>query len=430
METIRIVCVGWQEDELTLGAVKCLRGGDRVVLRTGRCGCAEWLKEEGIPFGTLDELYEQCEDFDELIDASAREILDISENEPVIYCINDPSDKTIFPIIQAAKERTELLPGVSEGCRLISFAGDDVRIISAADADLFESDAHMSTLVRELDSPMLAGDIKLRLTEKYPDELEIFVCEPDGKIRSLPLCELDRLEKYDHRLCALVPAVRELERLERYDIRHLEEIMRRLRDFEGCPWDREQTHETLSPYMVEEAYEAVDAIIKDDTDALYDELGDLLFQIVFHAEIGRQYGEFELSDVTTAICRKMLRRHPHVFGDVRLDTVEDTRQLWSEIKKEERAQKRFTETLKDIAGSFPALMRSAKICKKVQRSGLSLPDLKEAWDSWQTSPNEETLGRLLMAMTGEAEKLGLESELALSEYLDCYIRRLEEAESD
>lgn len=119
------------------------------------------------------------------------------------------------------------MPGVCEGGSLFAFAGDDVRIVSAADADVFYPDVRVSTLVREIDSPMLAGDIKLRLSEHYPDELDIYIIDAAGRIQSVPLCELDRLEGYDHRMCALIPAVHELDRLERYDVRHLEEIMRR-----------------------------------------------------------------------------------------------------------------------------------------------------------------------------------------------------------
>ena len=270
MNRIQIIGIGWHEDDLTLGAVKALRAGEKVILRTGRCGCAEWLKAEGIPFETLDSLYEQCEDFDELIEETAQAVLDSAESEPVVYCVNDLSDKTCAWLCSHAAESVSLVPGVSEGSRLFAFAGDDVRIISAADADMFEPDVRTSTLVREIDTPMLASDIKLRLAEHYPDELNIYVMDAAGCIHSMPLCELDRLEQYDHRMCALIPTVRDLNRLERYDVRHLEEIMSRLRDFDGCPWDREQTHESLRRYLVEEAYEAVDAINRDDMDDLYD----------------------------------------------------------------------------------------------------------------------------------------------------------------
>lgn len=429
MEQIHILGIGWHEDDLTLGAVRLLKAGYKIILRTGRCGCAEWLRAEGIPFETLDDLFEECEDFDELIERSAGEVLSSAEASSVVYCVSDLSDKTCSALCREAAESVHLVPGVSEGSSLLAFAGEDVRIISAADADLFEPDVRVATLVREIDSAMLASDIKLRLTEHYPDELEIYTIDAIGRIQQILLCDLDRMDVYDHRLCALIPAVKDLDRLERYDVRHLEEIMRRLRDFDGCPWDREQTHESLSRYLVEEAYEAVDAINRDDMDDLYDELGDVLLQIIFHADIARQYGEFELSDVATAICRKMIRRHPHVFGTVQADNADEVTDLWTELKKQEKAQKTGAETMKAVAGSLPALMRAAKVVKRAIQHGGSAPDTDTAWSEWKKQPGSETLGLLLLSLSAHAYQNGIEAELSLSEATDQFIRRFEAEES-
>lgn len=424
MATIRIIGIGWQEDDLTLGAVRILRAGETIVLRTGRCGCADWLNREGISFRTLDELYDQCEDFDELIDASAQTICDLAKSGPVVYCVCDLSDKTCARIIEiAGPNEVELVPGVSEGTCLLPFAGGGVCTISAADADLFEPDARINTLVKELDSAMLASDIKLKLTEKYPDELTVYVCDAKGKIIRLPLCDLDRLNQYDHRMCALIPAVHVLEKLERYDVCHLVEIMRRLRDWDGCPWDREQTHESLRTYLVEEAYEAVEAINQDDTDALYDELGDVLLQIIFHADIARQYGEFELSDVTTAICKKMIRRHPHVFGSVEADTPEAVSALWSDIKEREQSVKNGVDAMKQVAGSLPALMRAGKVLKRARKHYEVVFSFNDAMNNWLKTPNSDTLGELLLALTDEAGKHGVEPELALTEAIQRMIEK-------
>ena len=422
MERIWILGVGWRQDDLTLGAVKRLRSGNRVILRTGRCECAEWLKEENIVFETLDSLYDECENFDELIEQTAEAVLAVAENEAVVYCVNDLSDKTSALICEKAGEAVELIPGVSEGAQLIPFAGEDVRIISAADADLFEPDVHLSTLIRELDNPMLASDVKLKLSEHYPDEMDIYLCDAAGRIQKRPLCDLDRLDAYDHRLCALIPAVRELDRLERYNVRHLEEIMMRLRDFDGCPWDREQTHETLRQYLVEEAYEAVDAINRDDTDALYDELGDVLLQVIFHSDIARQYGEFTFGDVTTAICKKMLRRHPHVFGKAIAETSGDVQELWSDIKRKEKNQKNLSDMLKDIPESFPALLRAEKVCKRLTEHPELIPAPEEAWTAWNKEKNAEALGDFLIALVNCARKESVAAELSLNESIERMIR--------
>jgi len=430
MKQIQIIGIGWYEDDLTLGAVRALRAAEKIVLKTGRCGCSEWLKSEGILFDTLDALYEQCEDFDELTEEAAKAVISAAQESRVAYCVNDLSDKTCALICEAAQEKVELIAGVSEGNALLPFAGDDVRIVSAADADRFEADARVATLVRELDNPMLASDIKLKLSERYPEEMDILICDAGGKITKIPLCDLDRMETYDHRVCALIPAVRELDRLERFDVKHLEEIMRRLRDFDGCPWDREQTHESLKRYLVEEAYEAVDAIDRDDPDDLYDELGDVLLQVVFHADIARQYGEFELSDVTTAICRKMIRRHPHVFSTAQADNPDEVSLLWDEIKKKEKAQRTGTDALKDVAGSMPALMRAAKVCKRACKQGAEAPDASKAWTDWTKNSDGKALGRLLFALAGEANRMGLEAELSLNGETDRFIQKFAAAEGE
>lgn len=430
MEQIWILGIGWQEDELTLGAVKLLRSGKRIILRTDRCECANWLKQEGIPYESLDFLFEQCYDFDELIEQTADAVLAAAETEPVLYCVNDLSDKSCACLCRKTAHPVRLIPGVSEGSRLTPYAGENLHTISASDIDQFIPDAHVSTLVRELDNQILASDVKLKLSERYPDESTIYLCHPDGQINRLLLCDLDRLDCYDHRLCALIPAVRDLDRLERYDVRHLEEIMSRLRDFDGCPWDREQTHESLRTYLVEEAYEAVDAINRDDPDDLYDELGDVLLQIIFHSDIARQYGEFEFSDVTTAICRKMIRRHPHVFAGAHVSSEEEVNELWNNIKKQEKSIQTLTDSLHAVAGSLPALMRAEKVGKRLRKHENPLPDLDAAWNAWQKDPCEENTGLLLLTLADQIHKNGSDAELCLNAAIDRLINRLAKDEAN
>ena len=432
MNQIRIIGIGWEADDLTLRAVRYLKAGDQILLRTGRCGCAEWLTGEGIPFETMDKFYEQCEDFDELIEETAQSVILAAQDGPVVYCVSDLTDKTCLRVTQLAGEQVELIPGVPEGAALTAFSGDSMSIVSASDADSFRPDAHMSVLVREIDSPMLAGEIKLRLMEAYPEELNIYVSGADGKIHTIPLCELDWMDEasYDHRLCALIPSVGDLKLLSRYDARHLEEIMHRLRDWDGCPWDREQTHESLKKYLIEEAYEAVDAINRDNTDDLYDELGDILLQIIFHSDIARQFGEFEFSDVTTAICKKMIRRHAHIFGDAQADTPEDVNALWEQIKNQEKEIKTTENALRSVAVSLPALIRAAKVYKKARERGAEQIDVETAWNEHQQKNTRESLGQFLFALAGESGKAGLDPEMALAEETDRYISRLAEQESE
>ena len=132
----------------------------------------------------------------------------------------------------------------------------------------------------------------------------------------------------------------------------------------GLPWDREQSHQSLKQYLIEETYEVLEAINLDDMDKLAEELGDVLLQVVFHAQIAKEHGEFSINDVITGICRKMINRHTHIFGDAKVDSAEQVVGNWEAIKKKEKGLKSHTQVLKDIPAILPALMRSYKVQKK------------------------------------------------------------------
>lgn len=151
-----------------------------------------------------------------------------------------------------------------------------------------------------------------------------------------------------------------------------------LRGDNGCPWDREQTHESLCRYLIEEAWEAVGAVNEDDPDHLADELGDVLLQIVFHASIGRTFGTFNINDVTSYICRKMIYRHAHIFGQIHCDTAEQVSASWEQLKKKEKGLQSQSDVLKDVSKGLPALMRAGKVQKKAKQVGFDWDSAKEA----------------------------------------------------
>lgn len=158
------------------------------------------------------------------------------------------------------------------------------------------------------------------------------------------------------------------------------EIMRRLRDpRDGCPWDREQTYRTLVPHTLEEAYEVADAIEQDELQHLPDELGDLLFQVVFYAQIGQEEGRFDFEDIARGISDKLVRRHPHVFADTAIDSVEEQTQAWEEHKRQERdhkAKQGQAGTLDGVSLALPALVRAAKLQRRAARVGFDWPDVE------------------------------------------------------
>lgn len=192
------------------------------------------------------------------------------------------------------------------------------------------------------------------------------------------------------------------------NIERLLTLMATLRDpVKGCPWDKEQNFASIAPYTIEEAYEVADAIEKNDLPALRDELGDLLFQVVFHSRMAQEQGSFEFDDVVAAICDKMERRHPHVFGDERIDTSQQQTIAWEEHKRRERqSQSSHTSVLDNVPVALPALTRAAKLGKRAATIGFEWPDVNGALDKLH-----EELGEVHQAIDTSADVSELEDEL-------------------
>jgi ATP diphosphatase len=228
-------------------------------------------------------------------------------------------------------------------------------------------------------------------------------------------------------------------------IERLLEIMRRLRDPEGgCPWDIEQDFASIAPYTIEEAYEVADAIEREAWDELKGELGDLLFQSVFHAQMAAEAGHFTFQDVVTTMSNKMVSRHPHVFGDEsREKSAEQQTADWEAIKAAERAGKAQQGTLDGVAVGLPALLRAYKLQKRAARVGFDWPttnevidkiaeeaaELVEARDSLSQDEVEEEFGDLMFVMANLGRHLGVEPEAALRRANAKFIRRFEGVEA-
>jgi tetrapyrrole methylase family protein/MazG family protein len=189
-----------------------------------------------------------------------------------------------------------------------------------------------------------------------------------------------------------------------YDVQDLRRIVALLRAPGGCPWDGEQTHESIRRNFIEEAYEVAEAIDEKDPDHLKEELGDVLLQVLFHASIEEDAGRFDLDDVADGICKKLIFRHPHVFGTVQADSVDQVLVNWDDLKRQEKGQATYTDTLQSVARTLPGLWRAEKIQSKAEKSGFEWPDVNAALDKL-----EEELGELKTAVgdnTNIAEELG------------------------
>ena len=169
-------------------------------------------------------------------------------------------------------------------------------------------------------------------------------------------------------------------RQDSYGLNDLEKIVTILRAPGGCPWDGEQTHESLRRGLIEESCEVIEAINEQNPEHLKEELGDVLLQVVFHADIEREAGRFTLDDVADGICKKLIFRHPHVFGDVQVSGSDEVLVNWDELKREEKHQESYTDTLTSVAKSLPALWRAEKVQKKAKKAGFDWSDAQGAVD--------------------------------------------------
>ena len=209
---------------------------------------------------------------------------------------------------------------------------------------------------------------------------------------------------------------------EKYTFEDFVEIVSRLRAPDGCPWDREQTHKSIRKSVIEEAYELVEAIDGENPEKIADESGDVLLQVVLHAQIGKEFGEYDINDVTDAISRKMIHRHPHVLGDVEVENSEEVLTNWDKIKRQDREQTTVADEMRGVSKYVPTLMRAQKIWKKGFKAGYE-------YDCGNMDiTSEKQLGRLLFDICVSAGKAGIDAEVALSEYLNSYINEFQKYE--
>lgn len=229
---------------------------------------------------------------------------------------------------------------------------------------------------------------------------------------------------------------------DRYTVEDLLAIMERLRSPGGCPWDREQTHESIATDFLEETHEALEAIRQQDTAGLCEELGDVLLQVVFHSRIEEEKGGFAFADVVDGICKKLVVRHPHVFGEMTVDGTGQVLQNWDAIKRQTKGGKTQAELLDGVPRSLPALMRAAKVQNRAKRVGFDWPEIagalgalesetaefKEALASENPAAIEEELGDLLFSAVNVSRFLHVDAEQALTASTDKFIRRFARVE--
>ncbi|ELC8399438.1 nucleoside triphosphate pyrophosphohydrolase [Clostridium perfringens] len=443
-------------EALTIGALKELKNNKNIYFRTEKHPTVDFLKDEGIKFESYDHAYEKYDSFDDVYKYIAEDLITkIKDDEDLIYAVpGHPlvAEKSVINLIELCKENNiqyEVLPAVSfvdammEALQVDPIEG--VKIIDAFDMKNQILDKRVGTIITQVYNNFIASEVKLRLLEGYKDDTEIIFVRAAGvegleSIRKIPLYELDWQEDIDYLTSIYIPK----DLGNKKDFQDLLDIIETLRNPGGCPWDREQTHESLKSALLEECYEVIDAIENEDEDALIEELGDVLLQVVFHASIGKEDGYFDIMDVIGGISNKMINRHPHVFGNEKANTSEQVLVNWDEIKKEEKGIKTLTEEMQNIAKSLPATTRAYKVQKKAKKVGFDwddvncamdkvkeeLNEIKEVYNCEDKSIIEGEVGDLLFACINVARFLEVDGELALDKTIKKFIKRFSYIENE
>ncbi len=450
MAVLQIVALSTPET-ISSKALTACKAAKRLYLQTEQTPCA--LPVVGLQYDSMDDLYRQADDFDALQAAIQARLF--SSGEDVTYAVpGRAAGEALFTLSREAEKRGYTVETVA-GAGYAEAAIDAGQMqynsfVTAAAATLPQQlDRRLPLVIEELDTAIAASEVKLRLLEYWPDEtkLTIYMLGESGHYAqaSVPLYMLDRLSSdeafikahptpYHAATVVYVPPC-ELLSLERFGYEELEEVMLRLRAPGGCPWDAEQSHESLKRSLIEECYEVLDAIDAKDDAALCEELGDVLLQVVFHAQIAAEQARFTGRDISTGIVEKLIYRHPHVFGTGKADTAEAVLDKWEELKKAEKHFASTSEMMQAIPKNFPALMRGEKVQKKAAKAGFdwdnaadALLKLREETEELQEAMEgggdiAEEMGDLFFAAVNVARLLKLDSEQTLTNATNKFIRR-------
>lgn len=407
-----------------------------VYARTGEHPALQALPPS-VRVHTFDEVYAQAETFEEVYETIARRIVELGRRpQGVIYAVpgHPRVGEATTPRIEAlaAEEGipVEVLEGVSFVDVVCNAAGvDPLEGVTVYDAMLVAREYFPTVntdrplLLGQVYSRDLASDVKLTLLTAYPPEHPVTLVRGAGtdqvEVRTIPLHELDRLDAFDHMTSLVVPPWPHPSSYE-----SLQEVVNHLRSPEGCPWDRKQTHQTLRKFLLEETYEVLEALDRDDVQALKEELGDLMLQIALHVAIAAEGGEFLLGDVIGHHVEKLIRRHPHVFGDVEVADAEEVLRNWAAIKEAERREN--GEEPSPFAGvprALPALMRAAAIARRAGWQPERAPEVLDEGKLAELTP--EAFGDLLFWLAAWARAREWDAEILLREAIERFIRSVE-----
>ena len=449
MGKINIVGLGPGDESLiSQGVLDILKSSSRIYLRTEKHPTVDKLKKS-IKYTNLDYFYDNEDNFESVYKQIAEFIIEKSNEGDLVYAVpGHPrvAEMTVSQIEDIAKIKgieVEVTASMSFLDAMFNYLAIDpaggFKLVDAFEIENSYIDTNTSMIITQVYDHFIASNVKLSLMEYYDYDQEVCIVNGAGvknleSKKYVPLYELDRHENiFNYLTSVYIPKSSK----KMYNtLNDLEEIMSKLRGTNGCDWDKKQTHETLKKYIIEEAYELCQAIDNDDIDEMIEELGDVLLQVVFHCQIGKETGYFNLTEVINGICNKLVYRHPHVFKNINID-MNNFDKTWEDLKKEEKGESTVTEGLTRIPNHLPALIKAEKIQKKAALVGFDWDNINDVYKKIEEEYKElldeckegnikyikEELGDLLFSIVNLARFLKVDPEEALNLTNNKFIKR-------
>lgn len=435
-------------EQLPLGIYrKLLATKKSVYVRTANHPVVQSLINENVELKSFDYLYEDATKFQTVYENIAKELIrKVEQGEDIIYAVpGHPmlAEKTVQILLKHPSIHVSLKGGHSYLDDLFSSLKiDPIDGFQFLDATAFSREDinyKQHIVFCQVYDSLIASDLKITLLEDLPYDYEIVIAEAVGTdketITRLPLEELDRGVTVSNLTSVYVPPVRN-DQLLHHQFTALRSIIATLRGPDGCPWDQKQTHESLRLYAIEEVYELIDAIDRKDDEAIVEELGDVLLQVMLHSQIGEDSGYFTIDDVILSVASKMIHRHPHVFAK------DGPQKSWDELKREERSGEAEEFLLDSVIMEGPSLQVAEKLQRKAARVGFDWEEVALVWEKFReeidefheavkqanSDDQEEEFGDILFVLANIARFYNIRPELALRRANDKFKRRFTEME--
>ncbi|TCS80157.1 nucleoside triphosphate pyrophosphohydrolase [Tepidibacillus fermentans] len=451
---ITIVGLGaGNEDQLSLGIYKKLKNSKHIYLRTKVHPVVSFLDEEGIQYQTFDELYDQHSEYDHVYQEIARILLgEAKKGNDLIYGVpGHPmvAEKSVQYLLEQHDSNIEIellggesfLDAVFSSLKIDPIEGFLFLNGETLKRDDIQPSKHM--IIGQVYDQWIASDVKLTLMEIYPDDWPVIIASNLGmkgkeRLKEVPLYELDRNPNEFHHLSSIF-----IRKTDSPDVHHsqfskLVEIINQLRMPNGCPWDRAQTHQSIRKNLLEETYELLETIDQLDIEHMQEELGDVLLQVMLHSQMASEEGYFHIYDVIKQLNDKLVRRHPHVFGNENAERAEEALVHWEKMKEKEREEKgieKIRSVLDGIPKDLPEILKAYKLQSKAAKVGFDWSDIRDVYQKIDEEIEEirhadqadlqAEVGDLLFAVINLSRFLKVDPEAALAMTNRKFIKRFQ-----